>query len=336
MTNPNNAIGTNGAFGGRTSVNAFNDIMGALSRGVLSGWACVPNSGLTVSLGGDGTTRDTAIAEDNAGNKTSINNISNSPVNVTIGAAPGTNSRIDAIVAYVDNPPSGTSTVTDNPGACGLIVVEGNTASSPVAPNDSSIRTAITADGASGTTAYYVVLAYVTMASGTTDITASEITDGATAQVNNNIVSTDSIADNAVTADKIDFTTLSIAYKEIDTTTDFNSPSTAFEDYYPANWELSFDTEQNGMYLIEADSKLLYSNGSGELDMKLEATSGLEIIADKSESYCLRGDIGSSPSCKIIARATANTAMVKVVIASEATNTSTHFYGGMITVKRIG
>lgn len=200
-TNPNNAIGTNGAFGGRTSVNAFNDVMGALSRGVLSGWACVPNSGLTVSLGGDGTTRDTAIAEDNAGNKTSINNISNSPVNVTIGAAPGTNSRIDAIVAYVDNPPSGTSTVTDNPGACGLIVVEGTAASTPVAPNDSKIRTAITADGASGTTAYYVVLAYITMASGTTDITSNIIRSGEKAIINT------PLGDAAVKDDNIDFTT---------------------------------------------------------------------------------------------------------------------------------
>ena len=208
MTNPNNAIGTNGAFGGRTSVNAFNDVMGALSRGVLSGWACAPNSGLTVSLGGNGTTRDTAIAEDNAGNKTSINNISNSPVNVTIGAAPGTNSRIDAIVAYVDNPPSGTSTVTDNPGACGLIVVEGNTASSPVAPNDSKIRTAITADGASGTTAYYVILAYITMTSGTTDITSNEITAGPVSVIGNNMVQTSAIADNSVTNDKIDFSTM--------------------------------------------------------------------------------------------------------------------------------
>ena len=183
-----NAIGTNGAFGGRTSVNAFNDVMGALSRGVLSGWACVPNSGLTVSLGGNGTVRDVAIAQDNAGNKTSINNISTSPVNVTIGAAPGANSRIDAIVAYVDNPPTGVATTTDNPGACGLIVVEGTAASSPVVPTESKIRTGITADGASGTTAYYVVLAYITMSSGTTDITANEIMSGELAQASVGII----------------------------------------------------------------------------------------------------------------------------------------------------
>lgn len=203
MTNPGNAIGTNGAFGGRTSVNAFNDIMGGLSRGVLSGWACAPDSGLKVVLGGNGTTRDVAIAEDNAGNRTSINNISNTPVSVTIGSAPGTNTRIDSIVAYVDNPPEGSDTVTDNPGACGLIVVEGTPASTPVKPTDGAIRTAITADGASGTTAYYVVLAYVTMASGTTDITANMINSGESAQITSN-----QLADASVTSDKIDFSTI--------------------------------------------------------------------------------------------------------------------------------
>lgn len=181
MTNPNNAVGTNGAFGGRTSVNALNDGLSAYSSGVLSGWACSPSSGLTVVLGGDGNTRDVAIAEDNAGNKTTINNISGSPISVTVGNAPSTNSRIDSIVAYVDNPPTGSSTVTDNYGACGLIVVAGTVASSPTAPTESAIRTAITADGASGTTAYYVVLANVTIASGTTTITSSNIIQGQTA-----------------------------------------------------------------------------------------------------------------------------------------------------------
>ena len=70
MTNPNNAVGTNGAYGGRTSVNAFNDILGAFSSGILSGWVCSPDTGLTLALGGDGTTRDVAVAEDTAGNKT--------------------------------------------------------------------------------------------------------------------------------------------------------------------------------------------------------------------------------------------------------------------------
>lgn len=178
MTNPGNAVGTNAAYGGRTSTNAFNDVLSAYTRGVLSGWECAPKSGLTVSLGGDGATRDVAIAVDNAGNKTTINNISGAPVDVTIGAAPGADSRIDAIVAYVDNPAQGDDTTADNPDACGLIVVPGTVSSSPVEPSENTIRTAITSDGASGPTAYYVVLAKVTIASGTTDIDESMIKAG--------------------------------------------------------------------------------------------------------------------------------------------------------------
>lgn len=183
-TNPNNAIGTNGAYGGRTSVNAFNDDLAIYSgRGIISGWACAPSSGLTVVLGGSGTTRDVAVAQDNAGNRTTINNISGAPVNVTLSGAPTANSRIDALVAYADNPPQGSATITDNYQACGIIAVAGTPAASPSAPTESAIRSAITADGASGSTAYYVVLATITVSTGATDIVAENITAGASAQV---------------------------------------------------------------------------------------------------------------------------------------------------------
>lgn len=264
MTNPNNAIGTNGAFGGRTSVNAFNDVMGGLSRGILSGWACVPNSGLTVSLGGNGTTRDVAIAMDNAGNKTSINNISNSPVNVTIGSAPGTNSRIDAIVAYVDNPPSVSVESTDNPSICGLIVVQGTTASSPVNPTEAQIRTAITADGGSGTTAYYVILAYIRMASGTTDITSNLITSGAYSQLG-----TAQIENNSITPDKLNFTSLIFNKEDVDFTWQYRQTYvdqlTGFRLHLGGN-----------MYLIgvNATSTTVIASSGGLYDLILKMPSG--------------------------------------------------------------
>jgi len=184
MTNPNNAVGTNAAFSGRTSVNAFNDIASAFSgRGIVSGWGCEASSGMTVTVGGDGNSRDVALAEDNVGNFTTVNNISASPISVTIPAAPATNSRVDSIVAYVVKPPVGTSADTDNPAACGLIVVSGTASASPSAPNDSAIRTAITADGASGSTAYYVVLSNITVANGATTITAPDIANGQDAKL---------------------------------------------------------------------------------------------------------------------------------------------------------
>lgn len=210
MTNPNNAVGTNGAFGGRTSVNAFNDIMGAFqSRGVLSGWGIVPSSGMTVAVGGDGTTRDVAVAEDASGNKTSINNISGSPISVTLDSAPASNSRYDAIVVYVDKPPINGNATQDNPECCGIIKVTGTAASSPSYPNDSAIRTAITSDGASGASAYYAVLGYVLVASGTSTITSGMITTGLN-PLTNAMIDTANIKDGAVTSDKIDYTTMNI------------------------------------------------------------------------------------------------------------------------------
>ena len=184
MANPNNSLGTNGAFGGRTSVNAFNDDLAAYSRGVLSGWQCVPSSGLTVAIGGIAGSRDVAIAEDNVGNKTTVNNISAAPIEVEMPDAPTANPRIDSIVAYVDNPPSGSSDIVDNYEAVGLVVVSGEVASSPVAPGDNAIRSALNSEGISGATAYYVVLANITMTAGITTITDAEISQGSKAALN--------------------------------------------------------------------------------------------------------------------------------------------------------
>lgn len=225
MANPNNAVGTNGAFGGRTSVNAFNDVLSAFSgRGIVSGWMCSPSSGLTVALGGDGVNRDVAIALDASGNKTTINNISQSPVLVNVNAAPASNARVDAIVAYIEDSPNGDGT-TDNPDVVNLLVVSGTVASSPIAPDDGVIRTAITADGASGSTAYYVVLATVRIPSGTTDVDTTMITQGVGVILRTALpagsIGTQQIADNSVTVNKIDFTTLAGNYSTSEQSTRF-------------------------------------------------------------------------------------------------------------------
>lgn len=287
MTNPNNAVGTNGAFGGRTSVDAFNDGLASYSAGIMSGWACEPSSGLTVVLGGDGNTRDVAIAEDNAGNKTTINNISGSPISVTVGAAPNSNSRIDSIVAYVDNPPTGSSTATDNYGACGLIVVPGTVAASPVAPNESTIRTAITADGASGTTAYYVVLANITVASGTTDIDSTMIKAGDNAGIN---------------ANNIDFSTFdSSVFPIINTQTSNNNINS--DQYYD---QYTYNVTVPGVYAIwfsqrmgggAADAMDFYAriskNGTPICTMPSGGSSYVSFVQASVQCYvkCAIGDV---------------------------------------------
>lgn len=267
MTNPNNAIGTNAAYSGRTSVNAFNDDLAAYSRGILTGWNCQVDTGLTVILGGGHSARDVAIAEDNAGNKTTINNISLDEVPVTLDTAPGANSRIDAIVAYVDNPPQGSDSTADNPEACGIIPVAGTPAVDPQAPDDNAIRTAITADGASGTTAYYVVLATVTIPTGTTDLIPGYIEQGDKAALNTN-----QIADNSITSPKIDFTSFG-GMLDMVRITDNKSIGNSFVDYG------STTITKTGLYFIT-----LYcsggSAGSTEIRTNIRALrNGAELFA---------------------------------------------------------
>lgn len=214
MTNPNNAVGTNAGYNGRTTPNAFNDNLALYVPGIVSGWTCSPKSGMTVTLGGNGTDRDVAIARDNAGNQTTINNISEAPIDVTIDGAPSTGNRIDLIVAYVENPQQGAgATDVDFPSQVGLITVKGTAAGTPSEPSDAAIRSAITTDGATGASAYYVVLAKITVGQGVTTIGSGVITQGTPAQMwaghlINETVGSDKLTANAVWSHNINWSTI--------------------------------------------------------------------------------------------------------------------------------
>lgn len=202
MTNPSNAVGTNGAYGGRTSVDALNDVLGAFSgAGVLSGWNVRANSGMTVMAGGQSGIRDVAIAQDQLGDRTTVNNRLGSPVNITLSASSPSAARVDSIVLYVNKPASVSTTTIDNPGACGIIAVNGTT----TAPSEADIRSAITADGGTGATAYFVVIADITIPASATVITNSNITN-----YSGKLLGSGMIADGAITSDKIDWTTTGI------------------------------------------------------------------------------------------------------------------------------
>lgn len=172
MTNPNDAVGTNAAYGTRTSVNAFNDFAQLVNgRGVLSGWAVSPKTGMTLNAGGVAGTRDVAIAEDNLGNRTTVDNRSGSPIEVELEAASASSNRYDAIVVYVNNPAQADDDTPDAPSVCGIIAVQGGT----TGVSEQQIRAAISADGGTGSVAYYAVLATVYIAAGTTTITSGNI-----------------------------------------------------------------------------------------------------------------------------------------------------------------
>lgn len=176
MTNPNNSVGTNAGYNGRTTPNAFNDILGIFDiPGIVSGWECSPKSGMTVQIGG-GASRDVAIAEDNAGNRVTINNRSGAPIDVTLPGAPATGNRYDVIVAYVNNPIYGAgASDVDFPSQVGFIVVSGTVAANPNYPTEAQINAAITADGGDGPNAYKVQLCSIFVGQGVTTIGSGSI-----------------------------------------------------------------------------------------------------------------------------------------------------------------
>lgn len=277
MTNPDQTVGTNAGFDGRTTPNAMNDILGAFSRGRISGWNCTPKNGMTIQLGGDGTTRDVAIAEDNAGNRLTINNRTATPVEITLAGAPATGNRIDSIVAYIANPPTGAgATSVDFPDAVGIIAVSGTAAGTPSAPNEAAIRDGITADGASGASAYYVVLANITVGQGVTTIGSGAIAAGAFAQISTDIVdptpadgsittaklanlavTTGKIAAKAVSNAKIDFSTL--RFGRGGTTPNTSQNYSAFEIG-------TYTVQEAGIYFMAADG---YINVAGQKDRSI-------------------------------------------------------------------
>lgn len=193
MTNPNNIVRVRARNGGRASVYEANAWCQAFSSGILEGVGVVQNTSadMNVLVGGSATKPDVLIAQNPAGYKIALDIIGQQAVAL---AAPASNSRISAIVAYTDDIALSTtqSDVTGSPSSCGLIVVNGTAAASPVAPTDAQIREAITADGATGSQASYCVIATITVASNTTMITDSLISTNQAAIGAKNIGSTTS------------------------------------------------------------------------------------------------------------------------------------------------
>ena len=209
MTNPNNTVGTNAGYNGRTTPNAFNAIMQLLNGpGVLSGWNCRPKTGMVIQIGGVAGTPDIGTAEEPGGNRTAIVNRTGTPVEITLAGAPATNNRYDTIVAYVNNPQQGIgATDVDFPSQTGIIAVSGTVAASPARPTDAQIKAAITSDGGDGATAYWVKLAHIYVGQGVTSITAGNITQGDASNVDaiiaDGAVTTAKLASSAVTTAKI-------------------------------------------------------------------------------------------------------------------------------------
>ena len=211
MTNPDNIVRVRARNGGRASVYEANGWAQAFTSGLLEGNGVTQNTSadMNVLVGGSANKPDVVLAENASGYRIALDIVGQQAIAIT---APASNSRISAIVAYTDDLSLSTTedTVTGSPASCGLIVVNGTAASSPVEPTDAQIRSAITADGATGSQASYCVIATVLVASNATMITDTLITINKAGLAGTGVVS----------SDNIDYATL--PHYEVNSTTNMN------------------------------------------------------------------------------------------------------------------
>lgn len=140
----------------------------------FSGFACTQATpaGMSIQIGG-GSVVDSAVVF-LSDDRPVLLSTDGEPETVTIPTAPASGSRIDTVVSYVDNSsPSASSETPGTPEYVHTIVVSGTAASSPSAPTDSQIVSALPA----GANQRYIKWCDVRVAQGTTTITNSNITD---------------------------------------------------------------------------------------------------------------------------------------------------------------
>ena len=143
-------------------------------RAYFSGFACTQTSpaGMSIQIGGGDEVDSAAIFI--SSDRAVLLSTDGTPEKVTIPTAPASGSRIDAVVSYIDtSSPSAEDETPGTPEYVHTIVVSGTAASSPSAPTDSEIVSALPA----GAGAKYYRWCDVRVAQGATTITNSNITD---------------------------------------------------------------------------------------------------------------------------------------------------------------
>lgn len=143
-------------------------------RAYFSGFACTQTTpaGMSIQIGGGDEVDSAAIFI--SSDRAVLLSTDGTPQTVTIPTAPASGSRIDAVVSYIDtSSPSADDETPGTPEYVHTIVVSGTASSSPSAPTDSQIISALPA----GANAKYYRWCDVRVAQGATTITNSNITD---------------------------------------------------------------------------------------------------------------------------------------------------------------
>ena len=188
----NKVYNMEGGLHSAAAYSAFENSMWGSCVASSSDFVATAGTGMNISLSAGNGMIDTGLGFSRRIASDAVNTIS-------VDAASSANPRKDALVAYIDNGVTPTTSVLDNTNdilkfAC----VAGSPAATPAAPSDATIQTAIGAGNP------YVVLWYVTVPKSATSLSTATFTD------NRNISSKidgSNIKDGTVTSSKIDWTT---------------------------------------------------------------------------------------------------------------------------------
>ena len=280
-TNPNDIVRVRARANGRASVYEANAWCQSLSQGVLDGNGVIQNTSadMNVLVGGTSSKPDVVIASNPSGYKIALDIVGQQAVAITV---PASNKRITSIVAYTDDLSlaSTDTSITGSPSSCGLIVVNGTASASPSAPDDATIRTAITDDGATGSQACYCVLAEILVDHTTTTITNSLI--------DNKISGVNQIADLAVKSNSIDWTTMKRWVPDLENYSQIASLP------FTANEQCFIRTSISNGKVIKVNGRDVATNSnSGAIEFWLDMSNGDELsqngVGEVANLYKFRG-----------------------------------------------
>lgn len=258
----NKVYNMEGGLHSAAAYSAFENSMWGSCVASSSDFVATAGTGMNISLSAGNGMIDTGLGFSRRIASDAVNTIS-------VDAASSANPRKDALVAYIDNGVTPTTSVLDNTNdilkfAC----VAGNPAATPAAPSDAAIQTAIGAGNP------YVVLWYVTVPKSATSLSTATFTD------NRNISSKidgSNIKDGTVTSSKIDYATMAAPYF-------FQNSFDADQSGQEITLNTANYTSKTGRIMVVAHAIMKTSTFTSNLRIEIDGTAK-SVITTNQTSY---------------------------------------------------
>ena len=149
-------------------------------------------------------------------------------------------------------------------------------------------------------------------------------------------VTTSKLADEAVTSDKLDWDSIKGFYKSC-SRVDFTSPATAYDEYFPSGWNITFAAVAGGIYTVHAHTIYLENqdNRTSEVDLFIRSVSGVTSDDEADGKSLMTHAHGASRDAYLHLVSSGDTVTVKVGCNFQTPSASCSIYEGFIEVRRL-